>query len=455
MTGRTCDVLIVGGGTAGLKAYKAAVAAGADVIIVEKGPGGSTCTRKGCMPSKLMIAAGRTAHVARTAGEFGIGVGPVTVDGPAVLERVRRLRDGFVDSVLEEYHAIPEDRRLHGEARFVAPDAVEVNGERIGAKAIVIAVGASPTVPPPLEPAAGLVRTHEDIFEITDLPRRLTVIGAGPQGMELAQAFARLGSEVTLLDQSKTVGHLKDPFAAAEAEKAFADVVDLHLEVDVSAEMRGDAEVVVRWTGKSEGEAVVDLILVSAGQKPSLGALNLEATGLELDDHGTPVFDHRTRRCGKSSIYMAGDAGAWRPVLHEAARGGRIAGEGAAGLDAPPQIPSLAIAFCEPNLVEVGTSFPDLPEGAIIGCAPCSDNGRTKVDGLTDGTVRLYADKDGVLIGATIVSLGGEHLGHAAAHAILHGATLNEFADATWYHPTVEELLQTAASDAAGRAEED
>ncbi len=453
MTERRCDVAIVGAGTAGMKAYKAALAAGADAVLIEKGPGGSTCTRDGCMPSKLLIAAGRTAHVAHGAGAFGIGVTSVTVDGSAVLARMRRMRDAFVQSVLDDYHAITDDRRIHGEARFAAADTLTVGDVRVIAGKIVIAVGASPSVPPPLEPAGPLIHTHETIFEIADLPRRLAVVGAGPQGLELAQAFARLGVAVTLLDQATAIGHLKDPDAAKMAQEAFADAFDLHLGVQVSAELAGPDGAdgaVVRWTGDSAGEATVDLILVSAGQKPQLGALNLEATGLALDDHGTPFFDRITRRCGDSGIFIAGDAGAWRPVLHEAARGGRIAGNGTAGKDAPPQRPALAIAFCEPNLVEVGMPFTDLPDGAIVGCAVASENGRTTVDGETAGIVRLYADRDGLMLGGTIVAEAGEHLGQSVALAIDRGMTLAEFADQPWYHPTVEELLQSAARDGAG-----
>ncbi|WP_375380566.1 dihydrolipoyl dehydrogenase [uncultured Sphingomonas sp.] len=453
MIERTCDVAIVGAGTAGLKAYKAALAAGSDVLLIEKGPGGSTCTRHGCMPSKLLIAAGRTAHVARGAGVFGIGVTGVTVDGPAVLARMRRMRDGFVQSVLDSYQAIPDERRIHGEARFAGVDTLTVGDTRVTAREIVIAVGATPSVPPPLDPARALIHTHETIFEIADLPRRLAVVGAGPQGLELAQAFARLGVAVTLLDHATAIGHLKDPDAARIAQEAFAGVFDLHLGVEVSAELAGADKsdgAVVRWTGDSAGEVTVDLILVSAGQKPQLDALNLNATGLALDDHGTPCFDHVTRRCGDSGIFIAGDAGVWRPVLHEAARGGRIAGNGTAGRDAPPQRPALAIAFCEPNLVEVGMPFTDLPDGAIVGCAMASENGRTKVDGETAGVVRLYADRDGLMLGATIVAADGEHLGQSVALAIDRGMTLAEFADQSWYHPTVEELLQTAARDGAG-----
>lgn len=447
---RRCDVLVIGAGTAGLKAYKAADRHGADVLLVEKGPGGSTCTRVGCMPSKLLIAAGRRAHDARNASACGIRTETVTVDGPAVLSWMRAERDRFVRSVLDEYHAIPDDRRIQGEARFVGPTTVAVDDVVVEASAVIVATGAHPTVPDGLGVASQLIRTHETIFEIETLPATMAVLGAGPLGLELAQAFARLGVTVTVLDSGRSVGGLKDPATTDAAIEAIGCEVDLHLGVEVSAVPDGD-RARVRWHGDEEGETVVELILVAVGRPPTLEGLDLDKAGVPLDDHGTPTFDERTRRSGDTNVFIAGDAaGNWRPVLHEAARGGRIAGTVAAGGPDSRPIPSLAIAFTEPNLVEVGTGFDALPPGARIGHAEMKDNGRATADGEPDGLVRLYGDTDGALIGASIVGLGAEHLGHLVALGIDRGISVADFADQPWYHPTVEEALQTAARELAG-----
>lgn len=446
----SCDVLVIGAGTAGLKAYKAATARGADVLLVEKGPGGSTCTRVGCMPSKLLIAAARLAHDARRAPERGVRTGAVEIDGPAVLRFLRAERDRFVQSVLDEYHAIPDDRRLNGEARFTGPASVAVGAVEIDARAIVVATGGHPTIPEDLDVSPALIRTHETIFEIEDLPKAMAVLGAGPLGIELAQAFARLGVEVTVLDPGKKVGALKDPAANDAARDALAREFALHLGVEATASPDGDRARVC-WTGDDEGAVVVDLILVAAGRPPTLEGLGLERTGIELDDHGVPLFAEETRRCGDSAIFVAGDAcGSWRPVLHEAARGGTIAGTVAAGGSPSRSIPPLAIAFTEPGLVEVGVGFDELPSGARIGKAEMKDNGRSTVDGEDRGLVRLYADADGALIGGSIVALGAEHLGQLVALGIDRGISVADFADQPWYHPTVEEALQQAARQLAG-----
>lgn len=448
---RQCDVVVIGAGTAGLKAYKAAAARGADVVIVECGPGGSTCTRVGCMPSKLLIAAGRVAHQARTAARFGIVTSPVSVDAEALWTRLRHERDRFVQSVLDDYHAIPADRRIHGSARFVAPDAVLVGEDRITARqGIVIAVGAHPIVPDSLSKVRDRVRTHETIFDLDTIPESMAVLGAGPVGIELAQAFARLGTQVTVIDDSDAIGGLSDPDCNRAALSALGEEVTWRLGVEVCAEPADDGRATLSWDG---GSVTVDLILAATGRPPSLDDLGLDATGLARDDHGTPLFEETTRRCGDSRIFIAGDANGWRPVLHEAARGGRIAGDVAAGGPAARALPAFSIVFTEPNLVEVGTRFDALPEGARIGCATVADNGRATADGEDQGIVRLYGDRDGRLIGASIVAPGGEHLGHLVALGIDRGIDVATFADQPWYHPTVEELLQSAARDLAGIAD--
>ncbi len=449
MSGRRWDVAVIGAGTAGLKAYKAAATIGADVVIIEKGPGGTTCVRTGCIPSKALLIAARHANDARHALAFGVRAEP-DIDGRAVLERMRQVRDRLTDSLLETYHAIPADRRLQGEARFTGPTTLAVGDQTIEAKAVVIATGGHPIIPKSLEPIEALVRTHETIFDIEELPAAMAVLGAGPLGVELAQAFARLGVAVTVLDGGNNVGGLADPETNAAAVAALGREFALHLGVEAEAEP-ADGRARVRWTGASAGEAVVDLVLAATGRPPTLEGLDLERAGVEMDDDGVPRFDETTRRCGGSAVFVAGDAaGKWRPVLHEAARGGRIAGHVAAGGAPFRPHPRFAMAFTEPNLVEVGVPFPGLPEGAKVASAEVADNGRAIVDDQTDGLVRLYADRDGKLIGASIVAPEGEHLGHLVALAIDRDTDAATFADQPWYHPTLEETLQAAARDLAG-----
>ena len=446
-----CDVPIIGAGTAGLSAWRAATDAGKHAVIVERGPGGTTCARVGCMPSKLMLAAGRAAHDARRAGMFGVRTGPVEIDGAAVLGRMRAERDRFTAHACESWFAVPPDQRIDGAARFVGPTTLQVEGgPRIEAGAVVIAVGSRPVVPAVLEPVRASVRTYEDIFEIATLPASMAVLGAGALGLELAQAFSRLGTAVTVIDDGETVSNIADPVVAEAARDAIAREVTLQLGAELERAEMADGLASLRWSGGGQG--TFELVLAAAGVKPDLSSLGLEAAGLKLDEHGTPVFDPVTRRSGDGAVFIAGDAGAERAVLHEASREGEMAGLVAAGSAARDRLPVLAMTFTDPQIVRVGCDHDDLPDGHCIGQALFSEDGRTRVEEGPDapGVARVYADADGRLIGGAMCGPGVEHLGHLLAHAVAGGVSAAAFEDGPFYHPCYEEVLQNAVRDLVG-----
>ena len=306
---------------------------------------------------------------------------------------------------------------------------------------MVIAVGADPSVPDAFADVADRVRTHVDIWELETLPGSLAVLGAGPVGIEIAQAMARLGVAVTVFDPGHRVGGLKDETANLAALAHLSREFKLRLgEKPTGRPVEGG----VRLEG--DGEPVeVELVLAAAGRPPNLKALNLGATGVELDDDGVPVFDPLTKRVGDSRLWIAGDANEWRPVLHEASHAGTIAGRAAAGGDGDPRmLTKFAMVYTDPGMVTVGADADGLPDGARTGEARV-EGGRAQVDGQEGGAVRLYADADGVLIGGTIVSHAAEHLGHTLMAAVARGMTAAEFGDLPWYHPCYEEHLQKAA----------
>ncbi|WP_076070976.1 dihydrolipoyl dehydrogenase [Sphingomonas montana] len=447
-----CDVAIIGAGSAGLAAYKAAAATGAHAVVIEAGPDGTTCARVGCMPSKALIAAAASIHHARQAASFGVSVGTVGVDGPAVMDRVRRERDYFVASVMEDVAAIPADRYIRGRARFTAPDRLSVDGgPEIAPRAIVIAAGSAPKLPDILDAVADRVRTSDTIFEIATLPATLAVLGAGAIGLELAAAFARLGTRVTVIDKSDGIAGIADPDAERVARDRLAQDFTIHLGADLTAAEPVDGGVRLAWDGDAAGEDSFELVLAAAGRPPALDMLGLDASGLDRDDHGTPHFAAATGRCGDSMVFIAGDARACRPVLHEAARSGRLAGHNAARPDdlrRDPILPLLAITFTDPQIAVVGVEYDELPDDGVTGTASFGDNGRVHVEARSDGLVRLYADHDGGVLGATIVGPDAEHVAHLVAHGIASGLTLHELADQAYYHPTTAEVLQNAARDA-------
>lgn len=448
----SCDVAIIGAGSAGLAARSAATEAGARTILIESGPGGTTCARTGCMPSKLLIAAANAAHAAARIELFGLRpAGPTFVNGPAVLDRLRSERDRFVGSVLKTTRDLTEDEFLHGRARLAGPTSVAVGrSARIEARAIVIATGARSVVPEALAGLGELVLTNESVFELPDLPASLAVIGAGPLGIELALAFSRLGTAVQVFDSGEHVAGLSDP---AVGEAALA-ILRRELPITLGATVRGQrvaggAE--ITWTERSGrgGFKVFERVLVAAGRKPNLDDLGLDKVGLAPGPHGVPAFDPATMRCGESAVFLAGDVGGDRPVLHEASDEGRIAGRNAATfprVEPFPRSVPLNVVYTDPEIARVGPGWAELErETPAIASADFGESGRARVEGRNAGLIRLYAERgSGRMLGGQMIGPEAEHLAHLLAWSVQRGLTADDMLALPFYHPTVEETLRSA-----------
>jgi len=454
------DVAVIGAGTAGLAAYRAAVAAGRRAVLIEAGPHGTTCARVGCMPSKLLIAAGEAAHGPQKWPEFGLRLeGSVAIDGKAVMARVKRERDRFVGFVLEGVDAIPEADRVIGRARFVDDRTLDVDRHtRIAFERAVIATGSSPSIPPVLRAAGDRLIVNDDVFDWDDLPRSVGVFGPGVIGLELGQALSRLGVEVVLFGRRGHVGPFSDPALQAYARRTFERELDLEANADVrDVERDGDrVRVSYRDDAGQDRTANVDFVIAATGRTPNVRGLSLENTSLRLDERGVPLFDRNTMQCGDSAIFIAGDAGDELPVLHEAADEGRIAGENAARYPdvrpAPRRTP-LAIVFSDPQLAVVGTRFAGLEPGTFVtGAVSFEDQGRSRVMLRNVGLLHVYADiATGRLVGAEMIGPDAEHLAHLLSWAMAVDLTVERTLAMPFYHPVVEEGLRTALRDAAAQ----
>lgn len=450
------DVAVIGAGTAGLSAYRAAVAAGRRAVIIEGGPGGTTCARVGCMPSKLLIAAAEAAHVVSRWPEFGLRLeGELRVDGRAVMERVRRERDRFVGFVREGVERIPEQDRIEGYARFEDDHTLTVGELQIGFRSAVIATGSSPSVPAMLREAGKRLVVNDDLFEWEDLPRSVAVFGPGVIGLELGQALHRLGVKVIMFGRDGLVGPFSDPtlrdYAVSHFRKEFEFYPDAH--VQAVSEPEDGVAIMHRDEDGVERRELVDFVIAATGRKPNVDWLGLERTSLQRDRFGVPLFDRHTLQCGDSPIFIAGDANNDVPLLHEAADEGRIAGRNAAlwpdvqpGLRREP----LTIVFSEPQIATVGARFADLAPGSFVtGAVSFEDQGRSRVMLRNKGMMHVYADADsGRLLGAEIFGPDAEHLGHLLAWAMQAGFTVERALEMPFYHPVVEEGLRTALRDA-------
>jgi dihydrolipoamide dehydrogenase len=452
----TVDVAVIGAGSAGLTAYRAAKALDARALLIESGPYGTTCARVGCMPSKLLIAAAEAAHGIGHAQGFGIHAANVHVDGAAVMARVKAERDRFAGFVIDYVDQLSPEDRIRGHAKFVHAHQLQVDDHTmIDARSIVIATGSSPSVPQELRSLGDRLLTSDAVFDWDTLPQSIAVIGTGAIGLELGQALHRLGVRVTLFGRSKMLAQIDDPGVQAIARTCLADELDLRLESSIlSAERDGNAvRVHSRSRDGTERTEQFEFILAATGRKPNIQHLGLERTGIELQENGLPVFDPLTMQCGESAIFIAGDANNERPLLHEATDQGRIAGSNAARF--PHVQPGLrhipfSIAFTDPQIALLGQSYESLQKGRfVIGSTSFDDQGRSRVMLKNKGVLHVYAETGSSrFIGAAMIAPHAEHLAHLLAWACQSRMTIPQMLELPFYHPVIEEGLRSALRDA-------
>ncbi|MEX3986091.1 dihydrolipoyl dehydrogenase [Paraburkholderia sp. EG287A] len=454
------DVAIIGAGTAGLSAYRAAKAEGASAIIIEGGAYGTTCARVGCMPSKLLIAAAEAAHAVTMAPRFGVNPLGMEIDGRAVMERVRSERDRFVGFVVDSTLALPEADRLVGHARFIDDGLLQVGEHtQVRAKSVVIATGSTPTVPESLRGLGDRLIVNDDVFAWEDLPRSVAVVGAGVIGLELGQALARLGVRVTLYGGSRgSVGPLTDPRLISEAHRVFGAEMQFETQGRVVSAARSDAGVTLRYAraNGTHSETTFDYVLAATGRDPNVANLGLANTSLELDAHGVPRFDPATLQVGTAPVFLAGDANDVLPLLHEAADEGRAAGRNAARFPAVEPVARrapLAIVFSDPQIAMVGKSHRELVEGSFVtGAVSFEDQGRSRVMLKNHGIGHVYVDRaTRRFVGAEWFGPAAEHIGHLLAWSVQMGLSVDDMVAMPFYHPVVEEGLRTALRDAASQ----
>jgi dihydrolipoamide dehydrogenase len=448
---KSYDVAIIGAGSAGLTALREARKQTDNFVLINDGSYGTTCARVGCMPSKTLIEAANAFHRRKALEAFGVGGAEgLTVDIPAVLRRVRRLRDGFVAGMLKLTDDL-KDRSIAGRARFLEPQVLAVGERRVHAKKIIIATGSRPIVPREWAALGTRMLTSDDLFEQETLPSHLAVIGLGALGSEIAQALARLGIEVTGFGAAEYIAGLSDTDVNRQAVALLRTEFALHLGLAAGPVIEGE-RISVRAGNES---AVVDKVIVALGRRPNIDQMDIEKLGVELDEHGVPPFNLRTMQIADLPVYIAGDANRHLPLLHEALDEGYIAGYNA--LRNEPvcferRVP-LAIVFTDPGIAVAGQSYAELDRNEIvIGAVDFSSQARARMAEINHGLLCVYADKSsGRLLGAEMCAPQGEHLAHLLALAVQRKLTVRELLRMPFYHPVLEEGLRTALRDAASK----
>lgn len=456
------DVAVIGAGTAGLTAYRAARSAGARVVLIEQGPHGTTCSRVGCMPSKLLIAAAEAAHAARDADAFGVQTGPVVIDGVAVMARVRSERDRFVGFTLDDVQAMPAEDKLDGKATFLSNTELQVGDHtRLSARAIIIATGTSPDVPALYQGLGDRCIVNDDVFDWTSLPRRVAVIGTGIIGLELGQALHRLGVQVSIFGRSGKLGGIRDPLVLQTAQAVFGAAMPLRLHTEIQSTSLKSEAVQLRYQtqGQAPVEEEFDVVLVATGRRPNLKGLGLEKTSATLDERGMPSFDATTLQVHDCPIFLAGDVNGLHALQHEAADDGRIAGRNAAqfpDVSAGTRRAPLGIVFSDPQIAFAGQRLSELkPEDIVIGDVSFDNQGRSRIMRVNQGLLRVYASRDnGRFLGAEMVGPAAEHIGHLLAWAAQQTLTLDEMLAMPFYHPVIEEGVRTALRRAQRQLQE-
>lgn len=446
------NLVVIGGGTAGLVSAVGAAGLGAKVALVEKYMLGGDCLNVGCVPSKTIIRSAKLMGDIRAAAGFGIDVPPgVAVDFGAVMERVRRVR-----ADLSDFDSVWRMRRLGidlflGEGRFTGRDSLAVGGQTLRFKKAVIATGArAMPLPIPGLAEAGYL-TNDKVFELTERPGHLGVIGAGPIGAELAQTFRRLGSEVTVFDILPQVLGREDRDAADIVESVLRrDGIDLILEASIKKiTVEGGKKVFFFEHEGRDKRVEVDEILSAAGRVPNLEGLNLEAAGVEYHKKGVVVNDYL--QTTNPNIYAAGDVALSYQFTHTADAAARIVLQNALFLGRK-KVSALTVPWCtytDPEVAHVGL-YPHEAEAAGMAVdtfvQPFDKVDRAVADGDTGGFLKVHVRRGtDKIVGATIVSRHAGELISEITLAMVAGVGLKTLATVIHPYPTQAEAIKKVA----------
>lgn len=455
------NMVVIGAGTGGLVTASAVASLGGKVALVEKSLMGGDCLNHGCVPSKALLRCARAASGARNAHRFGIDVGAgIEVDFPAVMQRMRTLRAQIShhDSV-HRFSELGVDV-FRGRARFSGPNTVEVAGQQLCFARACIATGSAPAIPPVdgLDDVEYL--TTNELFDLDELPRQLGIIGAGPIGVEMAQAFANFGSNVTLFESADRILPRESADAAKLVQAALKrDGVRCRCDVHITAvghanDNSDSGSGSIRIHLKSDDTVEVDHLLVAAGRRPNVTNLGLETAGIDFHEQRGIHVDDRLRTSNRS-VYGVGDVVTPYRFTHVADAMARIVVRNALFFGRQ-KFSQLQIPWCtytEPEIAHVGLYARELDQRGLdyqTITQPFDEVDRAILDGNTDGFVRFHITDSSEILGATIVGHGAGDLISEISVAMHGGLKLSELSDVIHPYPTLAGAI-AQASDAYNR----
>jgi len=443
------DLVVIGGGTAGLVAAHGAAGIGASVAMIEPNHPGGDCLWYGCVPSKRLLSAAHAAHVMRTADRHGIQAVEPEIDFGEVMSQVKHAQEHIAhhDSVERLENAGVDVIAELG--RFVSPGVIEAGDKTIHYRKAMIATGAAPVVPgiPGLRESDPL--TSDSVWELTELPDRLVVIGGGAIGCELGQAFARLGSTVTLVEAApRILGNLGENVSQLIAARFEAEGINLLQGARVTG-VQGSAsggDLVIEVDDSTTIPA--DQVLVAVGRRPNTANLNLDAVGVELTERGHVQVDDKLETTN-DHVYAGGDVVGKMPFTHTAGyHAGLVISNALFGLRRKADHETIPFAiFCDPEVASVGRVEPRDGEELTVSHFDYEQLDRQVTTGEPVGFVDLFTDSKGRLVGATVVGeTAGETINEMTAR-VLAGDKLRDIGQMVRPYPTFAEGPAKAANE--------
>jgi pyruvate/2-oxoglutarate dehydrogenase complex dihydrolipoamide dehydrogenase (E3) component len=441
----TCDICVIGAGSGGLSVAAAAAQLGRKVVLIEKGEMGGDCLNSGCVPSKSLIAAARLAHELRGGAAFGIRPAAPAVDFKAVHDHVHGVIAAIAPNDSVERFEKLGVRVIKAAAQFKDRETVVANGEEIRARRFVIATGSTAAVPPIPGLADVNYLTNESVFDLTALPRRLVIIGGGPIGLELAQAFRRLGSQVTVIEALDPLGK-EDPELTAPVLAALkSEDIVIRARTAVTGVRRLRSEIAVEAAG---GEIKATHLLVATGRKPTVEGLGLAAAGIVHSAKGIAVGpDLRT---SNRKVYAIGDVTGAPMFTHAANYHAGLVIRGALF-----RLPVKAkhegfprVTFTDPELAQAGLTEAEARErfpGIRVLRSCFHDNDRAQTERRTEGLVKAVVGPRGRILGAGIVSPHAGELIQPWILAMNNRLGIKALAEMTVPYPTLQDANKRAA----------
>lgn len=444
-----CDVCIIGAGSAGLSVAAGAAMLGARTVLFERGEMGGDCLNYGCVPSKSLLAAAHAAQNVRNAVRFGIGSTDARIDFPAVMAHVRHVIGSIAphDSVdrLESLGV----RVIKAAARFASSSEIEGGGVRVRAKRIVIATGSTAAIPPIAGIDTVSYLTNESIFSVDARPDHLLIIGGGPIGVEMAQAFRRLGSSVTIFQRRRLLQKDEPEFVDLLRDDLAAEGIAIHEEAKIASVASTSNGIAVTLDGQSKPIAGSHL-LVAAGRRPRLDGLDLEKGEVIHTERGI-VVDARLRTSNKR-VYALGDVIGGPLFTHAASyQAGIVVRNALFRLPAKADYRALPwVTYTDPELAHVGLAEPQAREllGDRVRTTQVSfkDNDRAQAERETSGGIKIVTDRNGTVLGATILGSHAGELIQLWALAISRKLKLSALTGLIMPYPTRGEISKSAAS---------